>query len=315
MPAATGPAFFATDPLYDVCIVGAGPAGLNAALILGRCRRNVLMLDSGKPRNGASRALHGFLSRDGTPPLDLRSLGRKELARYSTVRLLENSEAVDARRIDGEFRLTLGNGQRVRSRVLLLATGRIDLVPPKPGFAKYYGAGVFHCPYCDGWEHRDQPLVAYGQGDRVFDMSLALRGWSRDVTLCSDGPCKLTTEQRRRLTANEIPVLEEPIIEARGDEAELLREIVFEGRATIACRGLFFCSDCLQKSPLAKNLGCDLDEDGSVMCDGHAATRVPGLFVAGNVRGGVHLAIVAAAEGAEAAMAINEWLHDRELHS
>jgi len=299
--------------LHDVCIVGAGPAGLNAALILGRCQRRVLMIDSGKPRNGASRALHGFLSRDGTPPLMLRELGRKELMRYPTVQLWENREAIEARRMEGGFLLTLTDGTLVRSRILLLATGRIDLVPPKPGFAKYYGTGVYHCPYCDGWEQRDEPLVAYGQGERAFDMALALRGWSHQVTLCSDGPCGLGREQQARLKANEIPIVEDSIIEARGGETGFLTEVVFEGGAAIACRALFFCSDCLQKSPLAENLGCDLDKDGSVLCDGHAATRVPGLFVAGNVRGGVHLAIVAAAEGAEAAMAINEWLHDREL--
>lgn len=303
----------APDAGYDVCIIGAGPAGLNAALILGRCRRRVLMIDSGKPRNGASRALHGFLSRDGTPPLELRALGREELARYPTVQLWENREAIDACRTDQGFRVVLTDGAHIRARILLLATGRIDLVPPKPGFAKYYGAGVYHCPYCDGWEQRDRPLIAYGQGERAYDLALALRGWSDEVTLCSDGPSGLTLKQRERLQANGIPIVEESIVEARGNESGFLAEVVFEGGAAIACCALFFCSDCLQKSPLAENLGCDLDDEGSVRCDGHAATRVPGLFVAGNVRGGVHLAIVAAAEGAEAAMAINEWLHDREL--
>jgi thioredoxin reductase len=286
---------------------------LNAALILGRCRRNVLMIDSGKPRNRASRALHGFLTRDGTPPLELRELGRQQLVQYPNVRLLENREALDARRVDEGFRLVLDDGVQIRTRSLLLATGRIDLVPAKPGFAKYYGAGVYHCPYCDGWEQRDQPLIAYGQGERAYDMALALRCWSQEITLCSDGPSGLSAGQRARLKANGIPVVEEPITEARGNENGFLTEVVFERRAPIGCRALFFCSDCLQKSPLGENLGCDLDDEGSVMCDGHAATRVPGLFVAGNVRGGVHLAIVAAAEGAEAAMAINEWLHDREL--
>ena len=125
--------------MHDVCILGAGPAGLNAALILGRCGRDVLVLDSGKPRNGVSRALHGFLSRDGTPPLELRELGRAELAAYPTVNLRQSTEAQSVLRHDGFFELVCADGFRAQARVLLLATGRIDLIPTKPGFREYYG--------------------------------------------------------------------------------------------------------------------------------------------------------------------------------
>lgn len=299
--------------LYDVCIVGAGPAGLNAALMLGRCRREVLVLDSGKPRNGASRALHGFLSRDGFHPMALRAEGRRELANYPTVTLREDTEVEEATRRDDGFELGLPGGERIRSRFMLLATGRVDLVPSKPGFRDFYGRGVYHCPYCDGWEHRDQLLVVYGSGERGFDLALELLVWSAKVTLCTDGPDQVTAEQSAQLRANGIAVIEHNVLALQGGEEGLLQSIAFEGREDLRCDALFFCSDCLQKSVLALELGCELDETGSVTCNGHAATQVPGLFVAGNVRGGVHLAIVAAAEGAEAAMAINEALHDLKV--
>lgn len=301
--------------VLDVCIIGAGPAGLNAALVLGRCRRRVLVLDSGKPRNGASRALHGFLSRDGTPPLQLRELGRRELEAYPSVVLRENVEVMEAHRREQAFELVLADGERVVARFLLLATGRIDLLPGKPGFRDYYGRGIYHCPYCDGWENRDRALVAYGSGERAYELALGLLVWSRNVTLCTDGPPELTNDQREKLHACEVPVIEHNVLAVRGDESGEARALVFEGRDELRCDAIFFCSDCLQKSLLAKELGCELDESGSVTCDGHAATRVPGLFVAGNVRGGVHLAIVAAAEGAEAGMKINDALHDQYLEA
>ena len=298
--------------MRDVCIIGGGPAGLNAALILGRCARNVLVLDSGKPRNGVSRALHGFLTRDGTPPLELRELGRAELAAYPTVELRQNIEVQDLRRQESYFEILTANGQREEAKVVLLATGRIDIVPPKPGFREYYGLGVYHCVYCDGWEHRNEPLIAYGKGDSAFNLALDLLIWSKDVTLCTDSPGGLAEAQLRKLQANRIRVADAVVASVRGNGGSVAA-ITFEGREELPCGALFFCSDCIQKSPFAENLGCRLDDSGSVMCDGHAATHVPGLYVAGNVRGGVHLAIVAAAEGAAAAMAINNALHEASL--
>jgi thioredoxin reductase len=272
----------------------------------------VLVLDSGKPRNGVSRALHGFLTRDGTPPLELRELGRAELEAYPTVNLRQSTEVEDVRRHEGYFELFASDGFRVEARVVLLATGRIDPVPQKPGFREYYGLGVYHCVYCDGWEHRGKPLVAYGTGEPGFDLALDLLIWSRDVTLCTDGSGELSLEQRENLQANSVRVIDDTVVAVRGSGG-VIAAITFENRDELPCDALFFCSDCIQKSPFAENLGCELDENGSVMCDGHAATNVPGLYVAGNVRGGVHLAIVAAAEGAEAAIAINNALHEASL--
>lgn len=310
MPTAATPD--STSPLYDVAIIGAGPAGLSAALVLGRCGRRVLVFDSGKPRNAHSRALHAYLTRDGTHPIELRALGRQQLSAYPSIELRDIEVRTIYRR-ENHFEVVPMEAATARARIVLLATGRIDHVPDKPGFATFYGHGVYHCPYCDGWENRGQPLVIHGHGENAFHEALLLLVWSRDVTLCSDGPSHFTPAQADKLRANGIRVIESEILELRGDDEGLLATVAFRDRDPLPCRAVFFCSDCEQKSELPENLGCELDAEGSVKCNGHAATNVPGLYVAGNVRGGIHLAIVAAAEGAEAAIAINRALHAADL--
>src|SRR4051794_12723796 len=178
---------------YDVLIVGGGPAGLSAALVLGRCRRRVLVVDSGRPRNAAARAMHGYLSRDGIRPRELLRLGRAEVERYG-VEVLD-AEVDSARALaPGEvsdpcagFEVVTEVGQRFRSRKLLLATGVQDVLPPIEGAERYFGRGVHHCPYCDGWEHRDRNLVAYGAGHAATGLALSLRTWSGRVTTCTGG--------------------------------------------------------------------------------------------------------------------------------
>ncbi|MBE0597952.1 MAG: NAD(P)/FAD-dependent oxidoreductase, partial [Desulfuromonadales bacterium] len=149
--------------MYDVIIVGGGIAGLSAALILGRCRRRVLVCDSNRPRNARSKGVHGFFSRDGTDPWELRRLGQEQLRPYPTVELLP-CVVTDAVCHPGSFEIILEDGQRFLSRLLLLATGIVDHLPQIDGLLEFYGRSVFHCPYCDGWENRDQPLAVYGRG-------------------------------------------------------------------------------------------------------------------------------------------------------
>lgn len=188
--------------LLDVVIVGGGPADLNAALVLGRCCRNVLLFDDGHPRNEVSHTLHGFLSRDGTPPEQLRAIAHEQLAAYPSVQI-DQDRVVDAARVEQGFSVTTRDGRSFLARKLLLAAGVVDKLPEQPGFRELYGIGLFHCPYCDGWEMRDRPLAVYGRGDeKEGGMALEMTHWSRDTVLCTDGPSELSSQYRHRLEAN-----------------------------------------------------------------------------------------------------------------
>jgi thioredoxin reductase len=290
--------------MYEVIIVGGGIAGLSAALLLGRCRRRVLVFDSERPRNAASRSLHGFLTRDGTDPWEMRRIAREQLRQYETVEF-QLAEAVDACCLNGSFEVILRDGSRFTSRMLLLATGIVDRLPPVEGLESFYGRSVFHCPYCDGWENRDRPLAAYGRGKDGVDFALELTTWSRDLVLCTDG-ADLPTEERDRLTHSGIGWRPEPILRVEGCDGRLER-IIFSDGDPLARQALFFLPEQVQHSPLAERLGCRM-RDGLVETGRLQETGVPGLFLAGDAARSVKLAIIAAAEGAEAAFAIQTAL-------
>lgn len=297
------------EDAWDVVVVGAGPAGLSAALVLGRACRRVLICDSGEPRNAASRGVHGFVTRDGTSPHELRRLGRAELARYPTV-TLRDVAVVDARRTgEGGFELALAGGEWVRARKLLLATGVVDELPAIEGFAELWGRGVLPCPYCDGWEVRGQRLAVYGRGTRALELARALTGWSDDVILLSDGACALSPAERDALERRRIAVVEAPIERlVPTPDGSGLASIELEGAAPLPRDVLFLSFPAHQRSPLVTKLGCTLDVGGAAATGPLESTNVPGLFVAGDASDGPRLAIVAAAEGAMAAFAINRAL-------
>ncbi|MFL5625237.1 MAG: NAD(P)/FAD-dependent oxidoreductase [Ktedonobacteraceae bacterium] len=297
--------------MLDVIIVGAGPAGLSAALILGRSRRQVLVCDTGEHRNAASHALHGFLSRDGIAPTELLRLGHEQLRPYTSVEV-RNIQVVDATHQADHFEVTALDSTRYTARKLILATGIIDELPGIEGFETFYGQGVFHCPYCDGWERRDQPLAIYGAGKHGRKLALELRQWSQDLVLCTDGPAGLSPEERARMERNKIKICEERIARLEGKDG-MLERIVFSNGETLACQALFFRSHERQRSDLPTKLGCTFTKKGAVRTRENEATDIPGLYVVGDASRRVQLAIIAAAEGAAAAWAINNALLKEEL--
>jgi thioredoxin reductase len=298
---------------YDVVIVGAGPAGLSAALLLGRCRRSVLVLDSGQHRNAASRHLHAFLSRDGIDPREFLRLARADLEKYESVEL-RAGEAKHGRRTADGFEVGLADDSRVSGRKLVLASGVIDALPAIPGIEEMYGRSVFHCPYCDGWERRDQPLAILGpSSERGYELALELTAWSRDLVLCTDGSARLPDERRARLERNGILLREERILCLEGRDG-ILERLVFAEGAPLSRRAIFFASVQRQRSDLAAQFGCEFTSNGMVSTNEYEATNVPGLFVAGDASGRqFHIVAVAAAEGAKAAMAINTGLLKERL--
>lgn len=295
--------------MYDTIIVGGGPAGLGAALILGRCRRRVLVCDAGQPRNASSHALHGFLTRDGMDPAEFLRTAREQLDTYSVeLRAMQVSEA---RRDGSGFEVTLDDGTRLQCRKLLLATGIVDRVPNLAGFEDFYGRSVHHCPYCDGWEVRDQPLAVYGRGKHGLMFSMTMRRWSHDLILFTDGPARLRKSQREKLKHFGIGLCETRIARLEGSDG-ILERIVLVNDEVITRRALFFTLGWTQRSDLAARLGCKLTRKIGVQCNKLGETCVPGLYVAGDASRDVQLVIVAAAEGTQAAFAINTALQKED---
>lgn len=295
----------------DVIIVGGGPAGLSAALILGRCCRRVLLFDTGEPRNRFSRGVHGFLTRDGTPPMELRRIAYRQLRPYKSVSVRQR-RIVAARTVRGGFEAVEDTGQSHQARKLLLATGIKDVLPNLPGLDRFYGRSAFHCPICDGWENRDQPLVVTGCGESAYHYVLELFSWSRTIALCTSGPPRLRRRQLEQLRQLGIEIHEVPIAKLSGRGCQIQKVHLEDGRV-IPCRALFFCSEERPQSDLAAQLGLDLTDGGRTRRKPMERTRVPGVFAAGNTSSGVQLAIVAAAEGAKAAFAINEELNQENI--
>jgi len=297
--------------MYDVIIVGAGPAGLSAATMLGRCRRRVLVCDTGRPRNAASHAMHGFLTRDGIAPLEFLRIAREQLQRYETVEIRDEEVVAAECRGDSRFHVELAGGSTFETRKLLIATGVVDNLPDLPGFRELFGTSVFHCPYCDGWEVRDQPIAIYGRAARGLGLSLEMTAWSRDLVLCTDGPSEIDDEGLARLARNGIAIREDRVTRLEGTNR--LERIVFASGEPLERRALFFTTGQIQRSSLAVRLGCEFNDKGTVRTGLYETTHLKGLYVAGDASRAVQWVIVAAAEGAEAAFAINTDLLKEDL--
>jgi thioredoxin reductase len=297
---------------YDVLIAGGGPAGLSAALLLGRSRRAALVCDDGEPRNAAAPQSHSFLTRDGTPPLELRRVAREQLTPYSSVEFVA-TEVVDAVAADGRFEVALGDGRRVTARKVVLATGVRDELPAIEGMAELWGTDVFHCPYCHGWEVRDQPLAVMPNGadaEILWHMVTLIRNWSGAVVLLTHGQTRLTRDDRKRLETMGVALREEPIARLEQEEGRLAR-IVFADGSVLPRRALFLRPVQHPRTELAVHLGCELNDEappGLIRVDTMWQTTVPGVYAAGDVATQMQQVATAVSSGAMAGAMANHAL-------
>lgn len=291
-------------------IVGAGPAGLSAAVVLGRCLRRVAVIDNGAPRNRAARASHGLFTRDGTAPAKLLRLGRAELATYRTVELHPGT-AIAVEGSPGAFVVRCTDGSAFTARRLLLATGVADRLPEITGLAALYGRTVHHCPICDAFEHAGRPLAQYGRGRAGVDAALILRAWSDDVVLLTDGK-PLGRRERARCDRHGVRIREEPVTRLVGRDGKLVR-ITFASGPALRRAALFFATSQEQRSDLPRQLGCTFTPEGAVATSEHEITDVPGVYVAGDASHREQKVVVAAAEGTQAAIKIHESLWAEDL--
>lgn len=293
------------EKLHDVIVVGGGPAGLTAALILGRMRRRVLLLDTGAPANRISKAMHGFLGQDGVPPAEVRRVAAGQLGAYESVERRPTA-AVSARRVAEGFELTLGDGAVVSARRLLLAYGMRYGLPEVEGASELWGERIFHCPYCHGWEVRDRPIAVYATGERAVHQALLLRSLTDEIVLLAAG-MEMASEDRGRLGAARVEVVFDPVARLAAAEDGLRVEFA-TGRADLERYALFIQPALSPAGDLAPSLGAALTRSGSVETDEAGESTVPGLYVAGDAAAQVQSVAIATGGGARAAYALNAEL-------
>lgn len=293
--------------LFDVTIIGGGPAGLNAALVLGRARKKVAVIDEGRPRNAVTRESHGFLTRDGISPGEFRRIAKEEISAYPSVSFIEDM-AVSIAGTDGQFQIETAQGQTFESKKVLFAIGMKDRPLDIPGLAEVYGKSAFVCPYCDGWELRDQPLVIISKGAELMHFAPLISGWTSRFTVCTNGPDELTDAQREELQRHQVPLYDSPIRSIDASDG-IVRQVVLEDGTIISCSGIFFKPQLVTGSDLPRAIGCQITEAGTVNVDDFGKTNVPGVYSAGDVASRLHQAIAAASMGAFVAAVINNELN------
>jgi len=277
--------------------------------MLGRCRRKVLLCDEGKPRNRHSHALHGYLTRDGIDPAELNAIGRRELEKYGVACRAVHVAAADR---SGEgFKVTFADGEVNHSKYLLIATGVVDDLPEVGGLRECYGRSVFHCPYCDGWERRDQRIAALGRGKSGVLLALSLRTWSPHIVLLTNGS-RVPKNDLARLARNGIDVVTRRIARFVHDDGQL-STVEFDSREALGVDAVFFTATQHSRCDIAEILGCAFNRKGTVDTGTLSQTNVPGVFVAGDASRDAQFVVVAAAEGVKAALAINQALQREEL--
>ncbi len=289
----------------DVAVIGGGPAGLSAAGWLGRYRRSTVVFDTGEYRNRWVEQVHAFLSR--TTPAALLEQARADLDKYDSVQM-SGVKVLSARRCEsGLFELDTDQGG-LGARRVILATGVKDVFPDLPGFFEHYGADVFHCPTCDGYEARGRDVAAIGWGAHVTGFALGLLDWARSVTVFTDGRSFEGGDADRKLLGEYgISLVEQPVTELLGGRGQLCGLRLGDG-SQCACQIAFFSIAHKPRTGLAEQLGCELTEHGYVHVDHNGATSVPGVFAAGDLTPGQQLVSVAAANGATAAVTVAESL-------
>ncbi|MCY7288432.1 MAG: NAD(P)/FAD-dependent oxidoreductase [Cryobacterium sp.] len=298
---------------HDVIVIGAGAAGLSAALVLARARADVLVIDAGEPRNAPAAHMHGFVSRDGMPPAEFLATGRREVSSYGGTIESSTVAAID-RREDGGFDVALAGAAVHSARALLIATGLKDDLPDIPGVRERWGSVVHHCPYCHGREVSDQALGVIGGPAREMSLKQAglLRRYSDRVDFITNG-IDLTTVERHRLEAFGVRIVDGAVSRLAG-EADVQVDITLTDGQTVRCDAVFIAPVPLPTDDLLRSIGCEADPTtGLIAVDAAGQTSQPGVWAAGNVVTPSAQVITAAGAGSASAIAINGWLLQKDL--
>jgi thioredoxin reductase len=296
--------------LYDAIIIGGGPAGLNAAVVLGRCRRKVLLFDHGKQRNLRSHGTHNYLTRDGIKPVEFLNTARKEIQKYGVkIKYVAVTKAI--KKSKDHFTVTDADRRTYHSKKMILAIGLKDKLPEIPGAKILYGTSMFHCPYCDGWESSNKKIAVYSKINGGGELALTLSRWSNSITLFTDGKKYMRKTEREALLKKNIKIITDPI-QSFESKSHKLKNIILKKGDKHAADVLFFSNGYEVQCDLLESLGCKIGENSLALTNKSQQTNIKGLYVAGDASKDMHFVVVAAAEGAKAGVNVNKELMEEE---
>lgn len=291
---------------YDVIIIGGSYAGLSATLALGRAIRKVLVIDSGKPCNRQTPHSHNFLTQDGNTPAGIAAIGKLEVGQYPTIEFLKDI-VTNVSGENNDFEVFTASGQIHKARKLIFSTGIKDLMPEIPGFSACWGISVIHCPYCHGYEYRDQVTGILANGDTAFEMALLIYNWTKQLTIFTNGKSALTAEQLQKLSERNIQVAEgafREIIHSGG----YLNSILFSDGSSHMLNALYSRPPFEQHSLVPQQIGCEINTSGYIQVDEFQKTSVAGVFAAGDNTSKFRAVSAAVAAGGKAGAIINHEL-------
>ncbi len=291
---------------FDVIIVGGSYAGLAAGMALGRAMRRVLIVDSGMPCNRQTPFSHNFITQDGVPPLDIAAIARKQVERYTTVHLLSGL-VTDVVSTEHGFDVRVDSSTAYSTAKLVFATGVHDVMPDIKGFAECWGISVLHCPYCHGYEVRDEVTGVHGNGERGFELARLISNWTKELTLFTNGKSTLTADQTAKLREHNIGIVEAEIAELEHTQGHLQR-IQFEGGGATAILALYAIPTYEQHCTLPQRLGCELTEAGYIKVDAQQRTNISGIYACGDNTARLRTVANAVASGTTAGMMLNKDL-------
>lgn len=296
--------------LLDCAIIGGGPAGLSAALVVGRGRKQVIVFDDELPRNRVTQESHGFITNDGMTPFEIRQAGEADLQKYPNIKIKRN-RIVDIQKKEESFTLLTHEGDAFEAKKIILATGLQDILPEIEGIHDVYGKTLFSCPFCDGWELKDKALALIAENQRALHMAKLLSNWTKDLIVFTNGHV-LAEEDKALLTAHSIQVIDVPIVSIDHDNGQLLALQLENGEAVKRESG-FVASEFKQSAPFAEKLGCQMTKNAGIETDILGRTTVSGVFACGDNLGGPAQLVLAAAAGSQAGMGVIHELVQEEF--
>ncbi|MBD1362483.1 NAD(P)/FAD-dependent oxidoreductase [Mucilaginibacter sp. ZT4R22] len=296
---------------FDVIIIGGSYAGLSAAMALGRALRNVLVIDAGQPCNRQTPHAHNFITNDGETPATISAKARKQVMQYPNVHFY-NGTATAARENDGLFVIETDKGESNTSRKLLFATGIVDVMPAIPGIEQSWGISVLHCPYCHGYEVRNQPTAIFASGEVGFEFAKIINNWTKELTLLTNGPSQLTSEQITALAGHNISVNETPVTKVNHQDG-YISNVAFADGSGLAINAMYAKFPFRQTCELPQSLGCALTEHGFIKIDEMQATTVNGVFAAGDNTTMFRSLSIAIAAGNRAGAMINHQMINEDF--